>query len=325
MSKNDDSARIDRILHECDLYKQTTGVLAALAHILERQHAATVDIGRRVRSHADNGSDGSVVTPDIMAQGPNLNMVGEVKAAFSHKAHRKIMAQIKKYDGKITGWMVKDVPSHDLTLLTSLKNSVSLGDYLDLKTKGGSVTFQNPWSVIEFTRIDDENVQFFLRIARGHITNRGLAESMRGGMTVSAAEIVKQMSMFWFYDSEPPVVYTIGFLWEKILPQSLDPAAFAALGLKKIPLETSVDQILSEIDRISASMANPKIEWIVKALDEMVKMGMAERIDKSSYRIGYYKLSDKQLLRKLATKWAHIHPNATLTEYVDAERRAASE
>lgn len=322
MSRNGDSARVDRILHECDLYKQTTGVLAALAHILEKQHAATVDIGRSVHPHADSGSDGGVVTPDIMAQGPNLNMVGEVKAAFSHRAHRKILAQLKKYDGKLTGWMIRDVPSHDLAVLTSLKNAVSLGDYLESKASDDGPALQNPWSVIEFTRMDNEDVQFFLRVARGRITNRGLAESMRRGMTVSAAEIVRQMSMFWFYDSEPPVVYTIVFLWEKILSQSLDPGAFAALGKKKIKIVTSVEQILSELGKISASMAKPKDEWVVKALDEMVRMGMAEQTG-TSYRIGYYKLSGKQLLRTLAMKWVHIHPSATLTEYVEDGGRAS--
>lgn len=106
----------DRILHDCDLYKQTTGILAALVHILEGRHAATVDIGRQVRSHADDGSGCGFVTPDLVAQGPNLNMVGEVKAAFSHKAHGKILAQLKKYDGRLEGWMIKDVPSHDLVV-----------------------------------------------------------------------------------------------------------------------------------------------------------------------------------------------------------------
>lgn len=152
---------MDRIVRECDLYKQTTGILAALAHVLEKQHAATVDIGRKVRPQADGGADREFVTPDIMAQGPHLNMVGEVKAAFSHKAHRKILAQMKKYDGALTGWMIRDVPSHDLALLTSVKNSVSLGDYLRSKIDSGAVVFQNPLSVVEFTRIDDENVEFF--------------------------------------------------------------------------------------------------------------------------------------------------------------------
>lgn len=161
MSEGDDTRKVDRIVRECGLYKQTTGILAALAHVLEKQHAATVDIGRRVRPQADGSVDREFVTPDIMAQGPHLNMVGEVKAAFSHKAHRKILAQMKKYDGTLTGWMIRDVPSHDLVLLTSVKNSVSLGDYLKSKIDSDAVVFQNPLSVIEFTRFDGENVEFF--------------------------------------------------------------------------------------------------------------------------------------------------------------------
>lgn len=33
------------MLRECGLYRQTTGALAALAHILEKRRAATVDVG----------------------------------------------------------------------------------------------------------------------------------------------------------------------------------------------------------------------------------------------------------------------------------------
>lgn len=218
---NSNPRTVDRILRDCDLYKQTTGILAALAHMLEKKHAATVDIGRRVRSYADDGSDQGFVTPDFVAQGPRLNMVGEVKATFSNKAHRKILTQIKKYDGRLKGWMIKDVPSHDLVVLTSIKNSVPLCDCLKSKIDNGSITFQNPLSVVEFTRIDSDTVQFFLRIAWGSITNHGLARPMRNGITVSAAEIVSKMSMFWFYDSEPHAVYTIAFCGKKYFQPNL--------------------------------------------------------------------------------------------------------
>ena len=308
---------VDRILHECDLYKQTTGILAALAHILEKQHAAAVDIGRRVHSYADDGSDQGFVTPDFVAQGPRLNMVGEVKATFSHKAQRKILAQIKKYDGRLEGWMIKDVSSHDLVVLTSIKNSVPLRDYLRSKIDGGSITFRNPLSVVEFTRIDNDIVQFFLRTAWGSITNRGLATSMKNGMTVSAAEIVSKMSMFWFYDSEPHVVYTMAFLWEKIFPARLDPKIFAASGGKKVKLDIKVDQVMSGLDEISGTMPKPKGEWVKKAMDELVAMDMAKRVDKDRYNINYHKLPGKQPLRTFAEKWARTHPNATLTSFLD--------
>ena len=68
MSEGDDTRRVDRIVRECDLYKQTTGILAALAHVLEKQHAAAVGIGRRVRPQVDGGADREFVTPDIMAK-----------------------------------------------------------------------------------------------------------------------------------------------------------------------------------------------------------------------------------------------------------------
>ena len=316
---------VDRILHECDLYKQTTGILAALAHILEKRHAAAVDIGRRVHSYADDGSDQGFVTPDFVAQGPRLNMVGEVKATFSHKAQRKILAQIKKYDGRLKGWMINDVSSHDLVVLTSIKNSVLLRDYLRSKIDGGVITFQNPLSVVEFTRIDNDTVQFFLRTAWGSITNRGLATSMRNGITVPAAEIVSKMSMFWFYDSEPHVVYTIAFLWEKIFPARLDPEIFAASGRKKVKLDIRVDQVVSGLDKISGPMPKPKGEWVKKAMDELVTMGMARRIDKDRYSINYHKLPGKQPLRTFAEKWARIHPNTSLTSFFDGARHADRE
>ena len=195
-----------------------------------------------------------------------------------------------------------------------------MGDYLRSKVDSGAVVFQNPLSVVEFTRIDDENVEFFLRITWGRITNRGLAESMRGGITVSAAEIVSRMSMFWFYDSEPPVVYTMGFLWEKIFPHKLDPNTFFASGIKKVQLNISVDQVMSELDGISGNMPKPKDEWVARALEEMVVMGMAKRTGKFSYEVKYYKLPDKQLLRTLAKKWARAHPDTTLTGFLGRDR-----
>ena len=307
---------VDRILHDCDLYKQTTGILAALVHILEGQHAATVDIGRQVRSYADDGSDCGFVTPDLMAQGPNLNMVGEVKATFSHKAHGKILAQLKKYDGRLGGWMIKDVPSHDLVVLTPIKNSVALSDYLNSKINDSGVIFRSPLSVAEFTRTDNDTVEFFLRIAWGRMTNPGLAASMRTGISVPAQEIVDRMSTFWFYDSEPPLAYTMAFLWEKIFPYKLDPNTFAASGRKKVKLEVTVHQILLGLDKISTNMPKPKDKWITKALDELVSMGMAKRHGDSSYTIRYYKLPGKQPLRTFAEKYARAHLDARLDPFL---------
>lgn len=43
---------------------------------------------------------------------------------------------------------------------------------------------------------------------------------MRNGITVSAAEIVSKMSMFWCYDIVSDVVYAIRFLWENISSQT---------------------------------------------------------------------------------------------------------
>lgn len=316
----DHNKRVKDIIHECDLYKQTTGILAALSHVLETRHAATVDIGRKVKSYADNGADKGFVTPDFMAQGPRLNMVGEVKATFSHKAHRKILAQIKKYDGRLEGWMIKNVPRHDLTVLTSLKNSVPFKKYLKSKVDDGDRVFKNPISVIEFTRIDNDDVQYFLRHVWGDITNQGLSKSMKNGITVLAADFVSKMSMFWFYDSEPPVVYTMAFLWEKIFPNriALDPSA--PLTSKKVTLNISANQILSELHEIPISMPKPKREWIVKALDELVMMGMAKKLDESHYIIRYHKLPGKQLLRTFAIKWVRSHPNASLKPFLKRDR-----
>ena len=79
---NSNPRTVDRILRDCDLYKQTTGILAALAHMLEKKHAATVDIGRRVRSYADDGSDQGFVTPDFVAQGPGSTWSAKSKPLF---------------------------------------------------------------------------------------------------------------------------------------------------------------------------------------------------------------------------------------------------
>ena len=40
MSEGGETRRADRIVRECGLHRQTTGILAALAHALEKQHAA---------------------------------------------------------------------------------------------------------------------------------------------------------------------------------------------------------------------------------------------------------------------------------------------
>jgi len=221
--------------------------------------------------------------------------------------------------------MIKDVPSHDLVVLTSIKNSVALCDYLKSKIDSNGITFQNPLSVVEFTRIDSDTVQFFLRIAWGSITNHGLARPMRNGITVSAAEIVSKMSMFWFYDSEPHVVYTIAFLWEKIFPAKLDPEIFEISGRKKVKLDITIKQIVSTLDEISGPMPKPKAEWIRKGMDELVVMGMAKRQDKDHYSINYHKLPGKQPLRTFAEKWARTHPNASLTPFLGRARPADGE
>ena len=121
MSKPDNEIEVEKLLNKMDNYRQTVGAIVALSHTLIRYYAADVRVGHPLKPSSQNRiQNKDYVTPDIVSQGNDLNLIGEVKKSFPSDKTRWLqnIKQVEKYDDEFTNWINRDVKTHDVMLLT---------------------------------------------------------------------------------------------------------------------------------------------------------------------------------------------------------------
>ena len=300
MSNQED--KIERILDKIDNYKQTVGVIGALGLTLVRHYDAKFRIGHKLHPSSQNRIQAKdPVTPDIVAQGKNIALIGEVKKSFpqDHKRWLADIKQIEKYDDILNNWLESDVKNHDVMLLIHMSRSVSFKKFLISKIQKKQVVFTHPLSIVEFVRNSERNTFFALRKIWGQLTNKTLDKYLSTDpINVRADEIVVELSTHWFYDSEPEPAYTMSILWDKIFPNKISPEMYRKAGSKKKPeITITINEILNECKTFfsSPNSSFPRKSWINKAMDELVKLKRAKKIDDGVYKVFYQRINPDPL------------------------------
>lgn len=302
-------ANIEQVLDKIDNYKQTVGVIGALGLILTQHYQAEFRIGHRLQPSAQNRiQTEDSITPDIVVQGKNLDLVGEVKKSFprDHERWLRDIKQIEKYDDELSNWVTKDVKNHDIMLLTHISISGSLKNFIESKIQENEVTFTRPLSIVEFVRDSERHTFFMLRKIWGQLTNKILDKYISTDpIEVRADDVVIELSTLWFYDSEPELPYTMSILWDKIFSNKVTPEMYRQAGGKKtIEITITVDEILEECKTYLSSPSScfPHKRWINKAMDGLVKLKRAKKIDEKTYEVFYHRINPDPL-RTFVKEW----------------------
>ncbi len=293
--------QVEKILDQIDNYRQTVGAIVALGSILIRYYNATFKIGHRLKPSSNNRiQQTDDVTPDVVSQGNELNLIAEVKKSFPRDEDRWLtdLKQIEKYDDELTNWVKNDVKTHDLMLITHLSRSIQFKNFVEKKIAENKVIFERPLSIVEFVRNSERHTFWALRKVWGKISNKTLDGYLTESIQIRADNIVTELSSVWFYDSEPEVSYTMSMIWDKIFSEKGTPEKFRQAGGRRIiELVFTIDEILDKCRTFFSSPDSsfPRKSWIIKAMDDFVKLKRAKKISEETYTIYYHKIGPDSL------------------------------
>ena len=206
------------------------------------------------------------------------------------------MEQLKKYDDNLTGWK-NTVSKHDLTVITDMQRSFRFWEYINKSiTKGTISSFKCPFSMLEFVRKQDQSVFYTLRRIHGTITNVKLNTMLNEVVGIPARNLVQKLSRIRFYDSKPPVIYTMNIIWDHIFKEIPKQEEYReAFGKKTMSIDVVVREITDELKKNYCPQENTSVlleVWVKEALDTLVRVGLAKRhkVDTNKYSIKYHRV-----------------------------------
>ncbi|SRR6266436_705470 len=216
-----------KLREEIDNYSETVWATVALSHECKWNestkivdNSVQVGLGRPMTR-----PDKKEVTPDIVIQRrQDQGTVAEIKHTFppSSEIERRneIFEQLKNYDVDLLGWWTdsKRIENHDLVLLTHLSHATHAVDFLTRDLAGTqNGTFIRNLAIIGYYRSEQDQLYFTLKKEYGSLLDPKLSEKLRLSVPIAVRHLIMARQVR-FYDSPPPIPYTLRLLWEQVFP-----------------------------------------------------------------------------------------------------------
>ncbi|AFU59201.1 hypothetical protein Ngar_c22710 [Candidatus Nitrososphaera gargensis Ga9.2] len=323
----DNEAAVRKLHEKIDDYRLTVGAITAFGHVIIRYYSGTFRMGKKLQpSPANRVQAKKPVTPDVLAQGSDVKIIGEVKKGFPKDRNRWLqdLKQVEKYDDELKGWPDGDIKDHDLILFVHYPRAQALVDYTQEQIQKGTVTFNRKLAIVEYNRDSESSTFWTLKRIWGDITNSILSERLRQVITINADEIVEELSSLWFYDSEPELPYTMSVIWDKVFSEKATLEAYRkARGRKTLELSFTVDEILEKL-RLYFSYKDssfPSRDWVEHAMDAFVKFGRADKTA-VGYTVYYHRV-EIDLLDYFIREW--IERSVDVRELIDKMAKQTDE
>ena len=119
--------------------------------------------------------------------------------------------------------------------------------------------------------------------------------SLGRSLKVSPDNIKRIKATWQFCNDEPKPIYTIVFLWTKILYQLLNEHQRDIWRRKnpqkELPIVVTVRELVDKISELYPIEWGHWTDWITKALDTLVTAGLAARVPDGRYAIRYRNLT----------------------------------
>lgn len=316
----------DQIRIEIDNYEQNIFAIVSLGHIIEYDCKGEAFIAPSMLTSSSNVvSKSTSVTPDFRGEIQQYGIIGEIKRLFPMDKSRweEDLQQLKKYDDDLTGWKGK-IPNHDVAVITDYLRSYDLWDYITKMIEDGKIDkFDRNFSVLEFIRKQDHTVFFTIKRAYGEISNPELRAKLNPGVGIAMHNIIQKISRIRFYDSKPPIVYTMTIIWDHIfksIPQEME--FRDAQGRKILSIDVDLKKVLDELRAHYCPQENPNVleeSWVKEALNTLSDIGLAKRNKtlKDRYSIKFHRLKDGKTTDFLLAK-LYEGKNMKLDEYIES-------
>jgi len=301
--------KVRKILEKINNYQQTINAILSLSHVLRWDNnnknyyedsfkfiARKMDTSNHNRISANN-----TITPDLIVQvNNNYGIVCEAKKSFPKNKDYwlKNFIQLEKYDDDLIGWETEDerIETSDIILLTHLKLSVPVRDYIEEKISRDELKFNNNFSLIGFTRSDELDTIMMLEKRYGKLFNLELDERLRQIERVPLKKIIP-LNPIKFYDDKPELPYLMNILWTEIFNQYPEKEDFwTSGGIKIITIIVNLKDITDKLrvqfsdysEHDKRQQVVPKTKWVKEAMEEFVKLGYAKKEnEKNNYKIKY--------------------------------------
>lgn len=297
---------VDDVKKAVDNYEATIQALLAVATDATWDGAARAVIpeakfflGRRMTSSAANRvSPNTEVTPDLVVQrNAGYGLVVEAKGDLpNNKDHwRGEVSQLEKYDDDLTGWFSQTgrVAQSDAVYLIHQSRAVDLVDYLKELKARGELTL-NHAAIVSFIRTTQVKTFITLRKEDGDIRDAQLNDRWRRTNQVPLEKLIAKFGQVKFYDTAPPLAYTLEIIWTQVLAARIEDTSFDAKE-KCYPMLVTPQDIRTELAKYFRIPRNddrdpeiPKTEWVADAFGMLVELGLAEKVrDSDAYRVRY--------------------------------------
>jgi len=239
-------------------------------------------------------------------------IVGEIKEGFPREERSFIshFERLKKYDQPLefrAGLGRGLIPAvHDIVLIVPLRDAQEIVTRLEARLADKALSFERQPVVFEWTYDSDASEYIFRKVAlqTGDFRDAAVPEAIRlskyfserGTSLKITPDKIKDLKASWqFCNDMPPVIYTLVFLWTKILYQLLndrqrndwrrrDPR-------KAIWIEFHLDQLKEVIEQFYPFRWGHWTEWNRSALDALVQGGLARKTAEDRYAVGYRNLT----------------------------------
>ncbi len=290
-STNESRTAEDRTLDSIDNYKTTLGAMCALAHVLERHYGAESRIAPVMHPSPRNRIQATdPVTPDMVSEGKDVDLVVEVKRSLPNNKSGQIDAlnQIRKYDDDFAGWK-RNTTAHDIMLMVHTSKSSRWVVFLGKKQSEKKASFDRKVTIVEYMRSSERETYFQLKRVWGKTSNAVLNRHLYNGIIVKSEQIIKMISVAKFCDSKPDIAYTMSILWNYIFSSLIaKDKHLSTKGRKAVDHMFDLKEIMDKLrDAEGPFSYPPKQAWISEALNAFVILKMAERHSGDRFLVHY--------------------------------------
>jgi len=253
-------------------------------------------------------------TPDFAALlTDSYGLVADVKEGFPRNDAEFLShgARLLKYDCPLNfragpGANTVTPRIHDILLLIPLRDAQEIVTRLEKLRAEGKMKSDRNLVIMEWFWDVDRDEYVFRKVAGhpvdfsdGHLPSdlrlsRIFTE--RGASLKISPEKIKIIKATWqFCNDTPPPIYTVVFLWTKILYHLLDQEQRQVWRRrdprKTLGIDTTTARLVEEIEVRYPIRWGHWTDWVRSALDTLVDAGLARRTQTDRYVVGYRNLA----------------------------------
>lgn len=271
-------------------YEFTLHTIASMMNIIEWNMKGRCSQGKKLVTSSKNAiQPNTEVTPDIVIEVNNTSgkedyrAVNEITVNLPKDENYwiKKAEQLKKYDDELIGWENESTNQHDILFTTNAARTFAFNNYIKKLSPDKQLVIERNLSILQSIPMEQKESFIFIKKEYGEIGSPLLDDKLSNGVAVAKYNIVRTIDQMKFYDSMPPIVYTMVIIWNHILKTFLGLSELRQLeGNKIVPIPVTVEEVRSRLSRYAPESNTTCIRksWVKDALLGFVEVGLAKVI-----------------------------------------------